>query len=330
MRILSADIGGTHTRLALVRFSAGAYRIEAERRYASADYPEFADIARDFMARTHSAGVRACLGVAGPVDGETARLTNLPWRLSAPALRRALGLQSVSLLNDLEALAWSVTLLADDDLVTLQAGDGTPGGNAAVIAAGTGLGEAGLFDDGTRLRPFATEGGHSDFSPVSEQDFRLSRFLAQRFGHVSWERVLSGQGLVAIHAFLLDQHGLADAPPAPETNGTDPAAWISQRALAGDDPVCVETLGLFVRYYGAEAGNLALKCMATAGVYLGGGIAPKILPALQAPAFLEAFCAKGRMRPLLEAMPVRVICNDAAALLGLAHYARLEGGAERV
>ncbi len=317
MRILTADIGGTNTRMAVVVREGRRYRIECERLYPSGACDDFTVIARDFLNNLSGRPARACFGIAGPVDGDNARLTNLPWQLSAATLCTDLGLDAVHLLNDLEALAWSLDILDENDLVTLLDGSRPAAGNRAVIAAGTGLGEAGLYWDGRAHHPFATEGGHADFSPADERGFRLQRFLAARFGHVSWERVVSGQGLAHLYEYLL-QDSAAEAPAW--FAGDDPAALISQRALEDRDSLCAEALRWFVRLYGAEAGNLALKHMTTGGLYIGGGIAPKILPALQDGGFVEAFLAKGRMRPLLEGMPVRVICNDAASMLGLARY----------
>jgi len=223
------------------------------------------------------------------------------------------------LLNDLEATAYGLPALGADDVLTLQSGIPNASGNTAVIAAGTGLGEAGLFWDGLQQHPFATEGGHASFSPGDELEIALLRHLRQRHRHVSWERVVSGMGLLSLHEFLRShRHAAAPQWLTEEMESGDAAAVITNAALSGRDEVCVETLDRFVQLYGAEAGNLALKMMSCGGLYLGGGIAPKILPLLQDGAFIEAFLNKGRMRPLLEAMPVRVILNDRAALLGSA------------
>ena len=238
------------------------------------------------------------------------------------SLASAVGLQSVGLLNDLEANAWGIAALADNDFAVLSPGDPAATGNAAVISAGTGLGEAGLFFDGVRHRPFATEGGHADFAPRNELEVELWRFLAVEYGHVSYERVCSGMGLVNIERFLRRQTG----KPRPyslerQMAGGDSAAAISGAALDGSDAVCDEALDRFVSIYGAAAGNLALKLMATGGVYLGGGIAPKILPRLQEGLFMRAFEDKGRFDDLLARIPVKVILNDKTALLGAARHA---------
>ena len=233
-----------------------------------------------------------------------------------------------ALLNDLEATAYGLPALGADGLLTLQAGIPDSSGNAAVIAAGTGLGEAGLYWDGQHHHPFATEGGHASFSPCDELEIAFFRHLQQQHQHVSWERVVSGMGLLSMHEFLR-AHRHAVTPPwlLEEMRGGDAAAALANAALAGRDEICIETLNLFVRLYGAEAGNLALKVMSRGGLYIGGGIAPKILPLLQHGAFLDAFLNKGRMRPLLEAIPVRVILNDRAALFGAALRAAQLAGA---
>lgn len=302
-------------------------RIEREASYPSRDYAAFETLLGDFLPG-HEELVGAALGVAGPVQGRIAQITNLPWRIDADILQQRFGFAHCTLLNDLEATAYGLPALGEDDLLTLQAGAPGACGNAAVIAAGTGLGEAGLYWDGQRHHPFATEGGHVSFSPSDEMEVALLRHLQLKTPHVSWERVVSGMGLVSLHEFLC-LHRQAAVPSwlAAEMRSGDVAAAIAQAALSGRDEICLETLNWFVRLYGAEAGNLALKVMSRGGLYVGGGIAPKILPLLQREAFLDAFLNKGRMRPLLEAMPVRVILNDRAALFGAAlHIAQLARG----
>jgi glucokinase len=237
---------------------------------------------------------------------------------------RELGLKSVGLINDLEANAWGIAVLEAKDLVVLNEGAADASGNAAIISAGTGLGEAGLYWDGKQHRPFATEGGHTDFAPRSRLEMDLLEYLLKEFQRVSYERVVSGPGLLNIYRFLRDA-GRGEEPGwlARRMRGEDPAAVISRAALDGESDLCAQALDLFVSMYGAEAGNLALKVMATGGVFLGGGIAPRIIRKLEEPAFLNAFTAKGRMKPLLQAMPVRVILNDKTALLGAARFATL-------
>lgn len=319
--ILSGDIGATKTRLALVEVEGTRVHIRHEVSYRSRDYAEFETVLGDFLlgirAGAHAAPTHLALGIAGPVQGRVAHTTNLPWRIDADALQRQFGFASCTLLNDLEATAWGLPALRDDDLLTLQEGRADASGNAAVIAAGTGLGEAGLYWDGQQHRPFATEGGHASFSPGNELEIALLRHLQQQHSHVSWERVVSGMGLLSLHEFLcLYRRTPVPDDLAEEMRNDDVAAVIANAALSRRDAICVETLDCFVRLYGAEAGNLALKVMSSAGLYLGGGIAPKILPLLQHGGFLAAFLNKGRMQPLLADMPVRVILNDHAALYG--------------
>jgi glucokinase len=327
-RFLAGDIGGTKTRLATVEVTGTQVRIEREADYPSRDYAKFADLLGDFLADADIPH-HAAFGVAGPVRGRVVQTTNLPWRIDADALQRQFGFAHCTLLNDLEATAYGLPALGADDLLTLQAGAPDASGNVAVIAAGTGLGEAGLFWDGQCHHPFATEGGHASFSPGDELEMSLLRYLQQRHQHISWERVVSGMGLLSLHEFLCLYRRVA-VPQwlAEEMRNGDAAAAIASAALSGRDKICIKTLDWFARLYGAEAGNLALKVMSKGGLYLGGGIAPKILPLLQDGAFLDAFLNKGRMRPLLETVPVRVILNDRTALFGPAlRAARLANNA---
>jgi glucokinase len=312
---LSGDIGGTKTRLAIITVDGSQLRTEREQSYPSRNYASFDELLVDFL-QDSDIPVRAAFGIAGPVQGRVAQTTNLPWRIDADALQKAFNFERCLLLNDLEATASGLPALRGEDVLTLHPGN-PAGGNAAVIAAGTGLGEAGLYWDGQRYHPFATEGGHASFSPSSEIEIELLRHLQQKHAHVSWERIVSGTGLISLHEFLCIQRK-ASLPDwlQHEIRLGDAAAAIASAALGGRDELCSDALDWFVRLYGAEAGNLALKVMSRGGLYLGGGIAPKILPSLQTGAFLDAFFSKGRMRPLLEAMPVRVILNDRAALFG--------------
>jgi glucokinase len=321
VQVLSGDIGGTKTRLAIMTVEGNRLRTEREQSYPSRDYAEFGELLGDFL-QGQDIPRHAAFGIAGPVQGRVVQTTNLPWHIDADVLRKDWGLASCGLLNDLEATAWGLPALGREDLLTLHQGAPNPVGNAGVIAAGTGLGEAGLYWDGRQYHPFATEGGHTGFAPTDELDVALLRHLQQRHGHVSWERVVSGPGFASLHEF----HCLHRGIPLPdwlrhEMQQGDAAAAIAKAALNGSDGLCVESLDWFVRLYGAEAGNFALKVMSRGGLYLGGGIAPKILPRLQNGAFLESFLNKGRMRPLLEAIPVKVILNDRAALYGPALYA---------
>jgi glucokinase len=322
--ILAGDIGGTKTNLAV--FAAGG-RLDAplaEERFVSHEHPGLLPLVERFLA-THRLRVEhACVGVAGPVRDGRCTATNLPWVVDADELARALGIPQAWVINDLEATAYGLAVLGPADFVTLARGDPTAQGNACLIAAGTGLGEAGLYWDGQDHRPFACEGGHASFAPTSDLEIELLQALRRRWEHVSWERVCSGPGLVAVYAFLRDSGRGVEEPWVAEALRTgDPAAAIAEAARGDRSPLCARALDFFVGLYGAEAGNLALKTMATGGVYVGGGIAPRIVERLRDGGFMRAFLAKGRMRPLLEAMPVRVILNDRAALLGAARCAAL-------
>ncbi|MEW6746348.1 MAG: glucokinase [Planctomycetota bacterium] len=326
--ILAGDIGGTKTHLASFDVQGGNLVIVAEATYPSRDHSSLEEIAGAFLSRLPTRPERACFGVAGPVREGRVRTTNLPWVVDGAHLAMALGIPRVLVINDLEAMAYGVLVVPRKELLVLNEGVAGATGNAAVIAAGTGLGEAGLFWDGREHRPFACEGGHSDFAPRTDLEADLLAHLVRTFGHASWERVLSGPGLRNIYQFLAEREpGTANPSVATETERPDPAAVISQAALEKRCPVCEQALDLFVSLYGAEAGNLALKVMATGGVYVGGGIATKIRAKLAEGGFLESFLAKGRMRKLMESIPVRVILTErvsllGAALLGAGHGAR--------
>jgi glucokinase len=325
--ILAGDIGGTSTRLALFDRAGDSLQAVAKERYPSRDYAGLSDIVRAFISKHPHAIDGACFGIAGPVREGRVETPNLPWVIEAQALAGQLGLPHATLLNDLEANAWGVFTLAGDDFATLAQGEPEADGNAAIISAGTGLGEAGYHWDGARLRPFASEGGHADFAPHDELTIELFRWLRRQYGHVSWERVVSGPGLVNIYTFLRDErHGVEPPGLAEASRAGDPAAAIAKAAFEESSDLAVTALDLFVTLYGAEAGNLALKMKASAGVWIGGGIAPKILPRLQRRGFLEAFRDKGRFRAFLEAIPVKVILNDETALRGAAWHALSSGG----
>lgn len=319
--LLAGDIGGTNARVALFEVSAGRLIRTHQERLASRSFDSFEDVLLAFL-RSHPATIEAaCFGLPGPVKQRRVATTNLPWIVEAEALSATLGLKEVWLLNDLEALAWGLDALGPEEFLSLQKGAAPASGNRAVIAAGTGLGEAGLYWNGQEHLPFATEGGHADFAPADELQGRLLNFLRTRHGHVSWERLVTGEGLVSIHEFLRDVERVArPARLPPSLVGPDPAATITRAALARACPLAERSLDLFAALYGAEAGNLAIKMMATGGLYVAGGIAPKILPKFQEPAFLEAFRSKGRMRPVLESMPVWVVLDEDVGLRGAARY----------
>jgi glucokinase len=316
--ILVGDIGGTNTRLALFE---GLQHSDIDI-FPSAQFAGLDEIAAKFLKQTGASVEAACFGIAGPVRDGVSKVSNLPWVVDARQIAVKLSIERVSLLNDLEANAHGIAVLQPSDFVSLNAGVAGSSGNRALISAGTGLGEAGLLAEGNGYRPFASEGGHSDFAPRNELEIELFRFLLKQWSRVSFERVLSGPGLLNIYEFLRDTgRGSEPAWLAERMHGENPSAVISETALAGSAEICVQALDMFVATYGAEAGNLALKLMATGGVFIGGGIAPKIAPKLGDSTFMTAFVDKGRFRSLLESIPVRVIMNDKTALLGAAHYA---------
>jgi glucokinase len=299
MLVIGADIGGTHSRFGLFQGTGGQLRLLRAETLASGSFASLEDALAKALQRLQASPEAAGFGVPGPVRNGVAHITNLPWIVNVDALSSTLGGRPAALLNDLEAQAWGVRWLSPADILVLQEGSRAAQGNRAIAAAGTGLGEAGLYWDGESHHPFATEGGHADFAPDSPG-----------------ERLVSGQGLVEIFEFLSRRDAVA--PEQEIRNAPDPAAAIAESALAGRCALCSRALDLFVELYGAEAGNLALKLMATGGVYLGGGIAPKILPRLQQQGFLRRFGAKGRFESLMRSIPVSVILNPHTALFGAA------------
>jgi glucokinase len=322
--ILAGDVGGTHTRLAI--FAADPREPVAFETYASHDHAGLEEMVQEFLA-AHPAGLDgACFGVAAVISEGHAQTTNLAWAVEATSLARVLGLPEVALINDLEANAYGIADLEPGDIETLSGGVPAPGGTMVVISAGTGLGEAGLLPNGDGVRVISTEGGHTDFGPRSALEVELYQHLAADDAHVSYERVCSGIGLVNIYRFLRGRSGVPEPEwLTAEIADRDAGTAITRTALDQRDPVCEQTLDLMVSIYGAEAGNLALKYLATGGVYIGGGIAPRILPKLHDGTFLRSFVAKGRFTDVLKRMPVHVILNDQTALLGAAHYARTRG-----
>lgn len=329
--LLAGDVGGTKTNLAIFAMNEETNHLQLLRnqRYVSADFDSLNAIAQRFLGGGDEGAIHAaCFGVPGPVRNNRSLPTNLKWEIDAGTLRADLGIASVHLLNDLAANAYGITELDADDFETLQVGLKRASGNRCVVSPGTGLGEAGLYWDGKKHRVWACEGGHSDFAPRSEIEVELLAYLQTRFGHVSNERVISGQGLGNIYAFLRDTAKYPQSPQvAAEMKTEDAARVIAKYAEAGADPMCMQTVEIFTHCLAMEAGNFALRAMATGGVYLGGGIPAKMLWKLRSPAFRAAFNAKGRLEALMETMPVRVILNDEAALLGAARYAfdMLEG-----
>lgn len=324
MRVLAGDVGGTKVLLQVAEIKGDTLRVVAETRLESAAYDGLESIIVACLeaARAESAIDAACFGIAGPVvaDGarQSAKVTNLPWVIERDAIARLLGTSRVRLINDFQALGYGIEGLSGTDVVTLQAGSEQPRAPRAVLGAGTGLGQGILIWHADHYQAIATEGGHVDFAPTDALQQELWTHLAARFGRVSYERILSGPGIVNLYSFLCERAGRSMT-----TNSeVDLAAAVTEAALAGTDPVAVQALALFVRIYGAQAGNVALSVLAHGGVYIGGGIAPKILPALTDGEFMRAFRDKGRMATLLAAMPVRVITNPRAGLLGAMLVAR--------
>lgn len=318
--ILAGDIGGTKTDLALF---TPALDLVVRRTFPSREHASLEDIVRQFLAEMPAPFDSACFGIAGPVRAGRVLTTNLPWTVTDEALAEVLRLREVRLINDLEATALGVGALRPEHLLTLQAGSPQGPGHQAVIAAGTGLGEAGLFWNGDQHVPYASEGGHASFAPRDARQRELLAWLEGEFGHVSYERVLSGPGLFNIYRFLRDTgRGTEPVWLADELRQGDPPAVVSRAALAGTCDLAREALTLFVTLYGAEAGNLALKAYATGGVFVAGGIARKIRSAIENGAFVAAFVDKGRMEPLLRSIPVRLVLSDAVNLLGAARGAR--------
>ena len=321
--LLAGDIGGTKTQLALYAPSTDPREPVAEAEYRSADHAGLAEMVRVFLDEVGSTADWGCFDVAGPVAGGQAELTNLPWTLEEEALRRELGLHKVTLLNDLVAVAYSIPHLRDDELHVLNPGRAEPQGAIAVVAPGTGLGEAFLVQDDGEYVACASEGGHADFAPADELQMDLLRFMRRRFGHVSYERVCSGSGLPDLYDFLRENRRGAEAPAFAEelAAAADRTPLIVRAALEdpAGHPLAAETIALFLAILGAEAGNLALKVLAGGGVYLAGGMPGRLIPQLESGPFMHSFTDKGRFADRLAATPVQVITTR-AALLGTAIY----------
>jgi glucokinase len=319
--ILAGDVGGTKTHLGLFKHFAGALELVREHRYSTSQSNSLEAVCTDFLG---AATVRAaCIGVPGPIIDGRGSATNVAWELSSANLSRALDGVPVRLLNDLAAIAYGMVHLKPDEFTVLHRAENPPAhGNIAVLAAGTGLGESALVWEDDQYYAVASEGGHSDFAPHGAEQIDLLRFLTGEYGHVSYERVLSGPGLWNIYRFLRQKSDTEEpAWLSAQIAAGDAAAAVSEAAVAGRDPVCVHALTMFCDIYGSEAANLALKVLALGGVYLGGGIAPKILPMLTSGVFVRGFLAKGRLNEILKRIDVRVSLNPAAGLLGAAHVA---------
>ncbi len=323
--ILAGDVGGTKTLLAL--FDPGPpLRLARLETYRSAAYESLEAMVDAFLRGGGAPPAAAAFGVAGPIVGQAAVLPNLAWAVDAARLAARLALPAVTIVNDLEASAWALEALAPAGAVTLLPGAPAAVGHQAVISAGTGLGEAVLLRDGALRIPVPTEAGHADFAPRTDLEIELLRWLRDRFGRVSWERIVSGPGIANVHAFLAEAGRGAEPAPVAEAirAAADPAAEIASAALGGRSERCALALDVFAGAYGAEAGNLALRALATGGVFLGGGVAPKLLPWLRREPFRRAFLDKGRLSSLVAATPVKVILDERAGLLGAARRAAEE------
>ena len=314
---------GPRPTLLFFRSRERNFNLKLKKTFPSKQYRGLEPVVEEFLAGQQVSISRACFGIAGPVVGGQVKTPNLPWVVDSAKIAQRFKLDSVALLNDLEAAAYGIFTLESHELFTLNEGVSGQRGNKVLIAAGTGLGEATLYDDSSDYHPSASEGGHGDFAPTDETQIDLLRYLIKKFRRVSYERVVSGPGLRTFTGFLRDDGRMEEPEWLKEkiSAAEDMSAVIAQEALAGSCEICVRALDLFVSVYGAEAGNLALRGKATGGVYIGGGIAPKIVAKLEDGTFMRAFVDKGRYRDFLSAMPVRVILNDQAALQGAAFYA---------
>jgi glucokinase len=339
--ILAGDVGGTKVHLALYNFAAGRLSSVREHKFPASEYATLDDVVKVFLAQNTEKAeeiVAACFGCPGPVRDGRLKLTNLPWTLDARELQRALGIEHIFLINDLEANGYGIPELAPENVFTLLTGDAKTVGHRGLVSAGTGLGECLLIWDSKTQKhtPLPSEGGHCDFAPRNDREIALLNYLRRTLnGRVSFERVVSGLGIKNVYAFLRDDQ-MMDEPAwlRDRMSSEDPNAVIGQCAEDGSSEICFETLRIFTSAFGAEAGNVALKVLAMGGIYLGGGIAPKILKTMESGEFAKAFLDKGRLSPLLQALPVRIILDDTCALLGAAAYAEaraaeLSGRSER-
>lgn len=328
--ILAGDVGGTKVHLALYDFTDGRLHPLRDQKFPAHEFASLDEVVNKFLTDDSGAAsakradiLAACFGVPGPIRDGRLKLTNLPWTLDVRDLSASLSIQHVFLINDLEANGYGIPELAPDQVCTLHEGDPAAVGHRGLVAAGTGLGEAMLIWDGKRHRPIPSEGGHCDFAPRTDREVALLQYLRRTLnGRVSFERVVSGIGIKNIYAFLRDVEKIDEPQWLRDRLVTeDPNAVIGQCAEDGSSSICFETMKTFTAAYGAEAGNVALKVLSMGGIYLGGGISPKILKTLRNGAFIQAFLDKGRLSPLLQAVPVRVILDDTCALLGAAAYA---------
>ena len=318
--VLAGDVGATKTNLALFKEEEeeGNMVLLQEAQYKSNDYKNIIELTDAFIQDLPLPG-SICFGVAGPVLNGHAKLSNINWEMDSTELSNHFKIRNVYMINDLEANAYGLAMLKEKDISVIHKGNNVADGNIAVIAPGTGLGEAGLYWDGNYYYPFATEGGHSDFAPRNEFDFELYNFLQKKFGHVSWERLICGPGIENIYHFLRDEKRREEPASLKEKfKNNDAAAVISEHVNQYD--ICRETMQLFVRYLAYESANLVLKFKATGGLFIGGGIAPKIISLLENNEFFSSFCQSGRLNYLIDQVPVKIILNDKTALLGAAYY----------
>jgi glucokinase len=324
--ILAGDIGATRTRLAAFQTEGSKLQRVVEKTYKSHEHSGLPELITVFVKTEGIPVHSACFGVAGPVRSGKSKISNLEWTIDSRELASQLKLPSVGLVNDLEAYAYGVDALESKDFVTLSEGDLDAEGNRVVISARTGLGIAGLYWDGFRHHPFACEGGHADFAPKNDLEMELAQYLRKKYQHVSCERILSGPGIKNIYDFLRDAKKAEEPAWLQErmSQVEDQPALISQLALESKAEICERTLSIFVSVYGSETGNCALNFMATGGVFIGGSIAAKIVPKMRDPIFMKSFLDKGRMQSLLSDMPVKIIVNDDAGIIGAASYTLIQ------
>lgn len=328
MIVLAGDVGGTHARLAIADVrNGGPVHLVMERRYPSPEYPGLAPIVREFLREVSARPERACFGVACQLEGDECAAANLPWTIRVGELASAIGIRATRVINDFSAAGHGIACLSAGDLATLQAGEPDHRGPAVLVGAGTGLGEGFLLWDGTHHRVVPSEGGHAGFAARDERQFALAQYLRKAHGHASWERVLSGPGLVDTYRFLASSGAASESEAVKAAMAReDPAAVVTRFGLGGSDALCAATLDLFVDAFGALAGDLALAFVATGGVYLAGGIAPRLVDRLGDGRFLRAFCDKGRKAAFLARVPVHVVLSPDVGLLGAAAAAAAWAG----
>jgi len=324
--ILAGEIGATRTRLAAFDADGNKLQLVVEKTYLSQEHGGLPEIITTFIKTEGIPVQSACFGVAGPVTAGRSKISNLPWTIDSRELANQLKLNSVGLINDLEAYAYGIDALESKDFITLSEGAEDAEGNRAVISARTGLGVAGMYWDGFRHHPFACEGGHADFSPRNRMEMELLEYLQGKHRRVSCERVLSGPGIKNIYDFLRDTKKVEEPKELREqmSEAPDPPALISKLAAEGKTPICDQTMSLFVSIYGAETGNCALYFMSTGGIFIGGSIAAKNVNRMKDPAFMQSFLAKGRMTQLLQQMPVKIVLNDDSGIIGAARYTLIQ------